>query len=61
MNTDEMNTEQFLAYTKTVSDPREALKCIVDNEDYLGYDPYYRDLRSAMVDMAKRVATEEKT
>jgi hypothetical protein len=38
-----------------ITDPREALQTIIDNELYFGFDPYYRDLRDAMVKMADRV------
>jgi len=38
-----------------VTDPREALQIIIDNEQFFGFDPYYRDLRDAMVNMASRI------
>ena len=43
-----------------VSDPREALQIIIDNEQFFGFDPYYRDLRDAMVRMGERVLEETK-
>lgn len=38
-----------------VTDPREALRIISDNEQILGGDPYYGDLVSALVAMADRL------
>jgi hypothetical protein len=37
-----------------ITDPREALRTIVKHEDFLGYDPYYKDLRAALLAMADR-------
>lgn len=38
--------------------PVKALRLILDNETFLGYDSYYGDLRSAMLNQAAKVAAE---
>lgn len=37
-----------------ITDPKEALQALVANETYLGYDPYYSDLRAALLGMCER-------
>lgn len=37
-----------------ITDPKEALRTLVAHEDFLGYDPYYRDLRAALLAMCER-------
>ena len=37
-----------------VVDPQEACRMMVENENYLGFDPYYRDLREALIAMCER-------
>lgn len=41
-----------------ITDPTKALKVIVENEGFFGFDPYYRDLRAVMLKMAERVVNE---
>ncbi|MBT2325507.1 hypothetical protein J7E62_24545 [Variovorax paradoxus] len=55
-----MSVARFVARLKRVTDPVEALELIVDNEGYLGYDPYFPDLRKALLDMASRVAANQR-
>lgn len=51
-----MSTDkQWIANLSKVKRPETALRIIVENERYLGYDPYYRALRAAMLKMAERV------
>ena len=50
-----MNDTEFIESLEKVSSAREALAIIVVNERFFGYDPYYNDLRSAMMRMAERV------
>lgn len=51
-----MSTDQkWIEKTRTIVDPLEMLKCIVENQDFLGYDPYYSDLRRAMIDTAEQI------
>ena len=43
-----------MAQWAKVTDPREALHIICEQQDFLGYDSYYKDLRNALLDMAER-------
>jgi hypothetical protein len=49
-----MNDDNLITAWSKVTDPKEALKLILENEDYFGYDPYFRDLRAALLEMAER-------
>ena len=40
---------QNLVGTIRIEDPVKMLECIVENERFFGYDPYYGDLREAML------------
>ncbi len=44
-----MTDKQWIAQIDKVSDPVEVLKLVQDNEDYLGFDPYFRDIRDAIL------------
>ena len=50
-----MNDEQWKQYIKTVKDPVRMLAIIVKNNSYFGYDPYYADLRKAILDQALKI------
>ena len=54
-----MDDATWIKSLDNVSTPKEALAIIVDNEQYLGYDRYYSDLRRAMLRMAERVLGRE--
>jgi hypothetical protein len=41
-----------------ITDPITMLKELVDNEQYLGYDPYYWDIRMALLRAAERIIAE---
>jgi len=47
----------LIAAVGTITDPQEMLECIVAYANYLGNDPYYAHLNSAMWRAAARVAT----
>ena len=49
-----MTDAEIIAQWSRVTDPKEALRLIVENEMFFGYDHYYRDLREALIDMAVR-------
>lgn len=51
----------FLKSLKKVTDPVAALRMILENESFLGYDSYYADLRQALLGMARRVADASST
>lgn len=51
-----MTDAQYIAQFDKVTDPAEALRVIVGNEHYLGYDPYYKDIRAALMKLAERLA-----
>jgi hypothetical protein len=53
-----MNDSEFIQSLKNTTDPIEALKLIVENEHLLGYDPYYSDLRIALLAMAERIVKQ---
>ena len=50
--------ELWKEYVKGIVDPYEMLWTIIDNEGFLGYDPYYKDLRAAMIDQAIKICQE---
>ena len=49
-----MADADLLAKWAGITDPVQALREIVEHEDFLGFDPYYRDLRAALLEMAER-------
>ena len=51
-----MTDREWIASLDEINDPREALRILVDNENLLGYDPYYKDLRAALLRMCERNA-----
>ncbi len=58
-----MTDAEWIATLDKVTDPVEALGIVLENEDYFGFDPYYRDIRGAVLGMAQRVynAAKEKS
>lgn len=55
-----MSDVELKAAWDKIEDPHEMLAAIVEHSDFLGYDPYYADLRNALLDNANRLATKEK-
>jgi hypothetical protein len=53
-----MTDAEWIKSLDKVRDPREALRLIAENEMYFGFDPYYRDIRAALVQMAERLGEE---
>jgi hypothetical protein len=51
---------EWLASLEKVTDMRQALQILVENEGFYGYDPYYRDIREAIFRMAERVLEDSK-
>ena len=51
---------QNLVGTIRIEDPVKMLECIVENERFFGYDPYYGDLREAMLNSATRIVEGHK-
>lgn len=49
-----MNDEDKKAEWAKVTDPREALRIMVENHYFVGTDPYYRDINNALWEMAER-------
>jgi len=43
-----------------IKDPVKMLEAILKHEDFLGYDPYYKDLRQSLMSNAERVVRESK-
>ncbi len=52
---------EWIEEIKKIADPVEMLSVIIDNEMYFGYDPYYKDLRHAMLDQANKILQEKST
>ncbi len=50
-----MADKEWIEKVKQIEDPREMLKLIVENETFLGFDPYYKDLRNAMISQAEKI------
>ena len=50
-----MDDQEWIKSLDHIQTPEEALRVIVENERFLGYDPYYKDLRKAMIEMAERI------
>ncbi len=50
-----MTDVEFIAQVKTITDPVEMLEALLNNDMFLGYDPYYADLRAALLDQAEQV------
>lgn len=44
----------LFAKWKRIRDPKRALEELCANETFLGYDPYYKDFREALLDMCER-------
>lgn len=46
--------EEWIATINAITDPKEACRTLAENENYLGYDRYYSDLRRALIEMCER-------
>lgn len=53
--TQDMNDAQRKAAWKKVKDPREALEELRAHSEFVGGDPYYRDMNDALWAMVDRV------
>lgn len=49
-----MNDSELIKTIEQVTDPKQALRILVEEARYLGYDPYYSDLRQVLLTMCKR-------
>jgi hypothetical protein len=50
-----MNDSDWVKEVKGITDPIDMLAIIVENQDYLGFDPYYADLHKVMIDQAEKI------
>ena len=50
-----MTDTELIESVSRITDAREACRVLAEHEHLLGYDPYYADLRSALVDMCRRM------
>lgn len=50
-----MNDKQWIEKVRAIKDPVEMLRVICENEDFFGYDPYYKELRAAMTETAEAI------
>ena len=49
------NDEQWLErVVRKINDPKDAIHLLLDNEDFLGYDPYYKDIREEILNACRR-------
>jgi hypothetical protein len=49
-----MANNDLIKHWREVTDPRKALAEIVEHQDFLGYDPYFAEMRDALLAMAER-------
>lgn len=56
-----MTDADWIKKVRKIKDPMLMLKTIVENERYFGYDSYYSDLRSAMLETAAEIVAKCKT
>lgn len=54
-----MTDQDWIQQVQQISDPIKMLRCILDNQDFLGYDPYYSDLRGAMLLQIEKILSEQ--
>lgn len=57
---DKASDEKWKQYITQITNPVEMLRAIVKNQDFLGYDPYYSDLREALLKQAENVVAAHK-
>lgn len=50
-----MNDAELKAHWATIAAPVDALRALSENRTFLGDDPYYRDLDTALWEMVDRV------
>jgi len=50
-----MTDAEWIESVNQIKDPVKMLECIVENERFFGFDPYYSDLRGAMINSATRI------
>lgn len=53
-----MTDEEVKAQWCAITDSVEMLRTILQHENFLGYDPYYGDLREALLNAADRIVRE---
>lgn len=53
-----MNNAEWIEMIGAITDPIEMLKAILENADFLGYDPYYADHRATLLDQARKIVEE---
>ena len=55
-----MNDADLIEKLEKVTDPAQALALIVEHDAYLGYDPYFKEIRDALMSMAQRLSERER-
>ena len=50
-----MTDKELIAKIRRVRSTRTALQTIAENQQYVGSDPYYRDINDALWEMVYRV------
>lgn len=54
-----MTDEQFIRKCNGTFNPYDALEIVVENETFLGYDPYYGDIRKAIINMCASIVKDK--
>lgn len=60
MHDDQASDEKWKQYITQITDPVEMLRVIVENQDFLGYDSYYSDLRKVLLQQAEKIVAARK-
>ena len=55
-----LNNKAFNAAVREITDPAEMLQCLCENWDFLGRDPYYREIGDVLYDQANIVSADAK-
>lgn len=55
-----MLDETFRAEIERISDPVQMLEAVRDNEQYFGYDPYYKEIRDVIFAQVETVIHNSK-
>jgi len=54
-----MSDAEWIESLSKIETSEQMLRTIVDNEEYMRYDPYYRELREALLNNAERVLQQQ--
>jgi hypothetical protein len=49
-----MTDAELIKKFKQIKDPKEAIETFLEHSEFIGYDPYYKDLHAALFEMLER-------